>query len=191
MRSIEKATHQVAEGDFTVQLEDCGVIEIDRLVASFNKMVHELDGIETLRKDFINNFSHELKAPIVSIYGFAQLLLEDDFTPEERKDYLETIAIESKRLSELSTAILKLSKVENMEILPDKITFSLDEQLRRAILLLSPKMKEKAIHLDVDLHKADYNGSKELLQQAWTNLLDNAVKFAPYNVHIRVVLRQS
>lgn len=191
MRTIEKATHQVAKGDFSVCLEECGVWEIDRLTASFNAMVRELGGIETLRSDFINNFSHEFRTPIVSIQGFAELLQEDDFSKEEQSEYLAIIAAEAKRLSGLSSDVLSLSKLENMEIVTEREVFLLDEQLRRVILLMEPKAREKSQRFDVQLEDVHLEGNYSMLQQVWTNLLDNAVKFSSEKSVVSVSLRRN
>ncbi|MCL2321889.1 MAG: HAMP domain-containing protein, partial [Oscillospiraceae bacterium] len=59
IRKVIEATHRVAEGDFNVRVELKGIQELEELSQSFNKMAHELSTIETLRSDFINNFSHE------------------------------------------------------------------------------------------------------------------------------------
>ena len=70
-----------------------------------NKAAEELSGTELLRKDFVNNFSHEFKTPIVSISGFADLLLDEEITPEEQREYLQIIRDESRRLAQLSGSV--------------------------------------------------------------------------------------
>ncbi len=80
-------------------------------------MAEELGHIEVLRTDFINNFSHEFKTPIISIKGFAEILKDDDLSKEERNEYLDIIIEESKRLTSLATNVLNLSKIETQAIL--------------------------------------------------------------------------
>lgn len=190
IRNIEKATLQVAKGDFSTHLRTCGVWEIDQLSISFNHMVKELDGIETLRNDFINNFSHEFKTPIVSIQGFADLLQEEDITKEEQQEYLSIISSESKRLSGLLTAILNFSKIENTDIIREKKNFSLDEQLRHVFLLLRSKSDAKNITVTLELEDTSYSGSYSMLYHMWTNLLDNAIKYTNPNGQISISLYQ-
>ena len=72
IRKVIDATHQVAGGDFSVKVNIKGIGELEELSQSFNKMTQELSSIETLRSDFVNNFSHEFKTPIVSLRGFAK-----------------------------------------------------------------------------------------------------------------------
>ena len=180
-KSITKlisATRQIARGDFSVRVDSQGIRELEELSGSFNSMAGELASIETMRSDFINNFSHEFKTPIVSIKGFAELLHEGGISKAEQKEYLEIIISESKRLAALSTNVLNLSKFETTTILTEKTIYRLDEQIRKAVLLLEPKWSEKNIEIDIDLDEAVFDGNKDLLQQVWINLLDNAIKFS-------------
>ena len=175
------ATRQIAQGDFSVSVESKGIHgihELEELAYSFNQMARELASIETLRSDFINNFSHEFKTPIVSIRGFAKLLKENDLTAAEKQEYLDIIITESKRLSELSTNVLTLSKYESIAIISEKAPFRVDEQLRRAILLTEPKWQKKDLDIHIEMDEIVFNGNENLTQQIWINFLDNAIKFS-------------
>ena len=178
-RNIE-AMKKLANGDFTVRVNHAehGYVprEMVEFEQSFNKAAEELGGTEILRKDFINNFSHEFKTPIVSISGFADLLLEEQLPPEDQKEYLTIIRDESRRLADLATNILTLNRVESQTILTDKACFSLDEQLRQSVLVTQQKWRQKELDFDADLVPAEYTGSEGLLKEVWLNLLDNAAK---------------
>ncbi|WP_068781211.1 MULTISPECIES: HAMP domain-containing sensor histidine kinase [unclassified Paenibacillus] len=181
IRKVIDATHKVAGGDFSVKVDLKGIGELEELSQSFNKMTQELSSIETLRSDFVNNFSHEFKTPIVSLRGFAKLLKENNLSDEEQREYLDIIITESERLAALSTNVLTLSKYETLEIVVDKTPFRLDEQIRKSIVLMEPKWSAKEITVNVNLDKVIYNGNEDLTQQIWINLLDNAIKFTdPY-----------
>ena len=181
-RNIE-AMKKLANGDFTVRVNHAehGYVprEMVEFEQSFNKAAEELGGTEILRKDFINNFSHEFKTPIVSISGFADLLLEEQLPPEDQKEYLTIIRDESRRLADLATNILTLNRVESQTILTDKACFSLDEQLRQSVLVTQQKWRQKELDFDADLVPAEYTGSEGLLKEVWLNLLDNAVRYTP------------
>jgi len=178
IKKVISATHKVADGDFSVKVDLKGIGELEELSQSFNKMTQELASFETLRSDFVNNFSHEFKTPIVSIRGFAKLLRENNLTEEERHEYLDIIITESERLAQLSTNVLNLSKYESTEIISDRVLFRLDEQIRRTVVLMEPKWSSKNITVNVELDALHYNGNEDLMQQLWLNLIDNAIKFS-------------
>jgi len=182
-RKLADATREIAAGNFDVRVDMQGPVEMQRLGEDFNQMARELGSMETLRSDFVSNVSHEFKTPIVSIRGFAKLLKKDTLSAEERREYLDIIIKESERLSNLAENVLLLSKLENQDIIRESESFFLDEQLRRAIVVLEPVWSKKGLVFNVDLDPVIYAGSKELLQQVWMNLLGNAVKFtAPGDV---------
>ena len=145
----------------------------------FNKMAQELQNTEMLRSDFINNFSHEFKTPIVSIAGFAKLLKRGNLTQRQREEYLDIIEEESMRLSDMATNVLNLTKVENQTILTGQSTFNLSEQLRASILLLERKWSKKNLQWQLEFGEYRITANEELLKQVWINLLDNAIKFSP------------
>lgn len=192
-RNIE-AMKKLANGDFAVRVDPAEhgytsreMVEFEQ---SFNKAAEELGGTEILRKDFINNFSHEFKTPIVSISGFADLLLEEQLPPEDQKEYLTIIRDESRRLADLATNILTLNRVESQTILTDKAAFPLDEQLRQSVLVTQQKWRQKELDFDADLVSAEYTGSEGLLKEVWLNLLDNAAKFSPEGGRVGVTLKR-
>lgn len=189
INQINGAMQKVAAGNFDVQLETRREDEIGELTKNFNVMVKDLGKIEMLQKDFINNMSHEMKTPISSIKGFAQLLEEADLTEEEKKEYIGIIVEESDRLLNISSNILKLSKLQNKEKLNNKKDVNIGEQIKKVILLLENKRAEKQIEINYDLPDTVINGDEELLHQVWMNLLDNAIKFTGNNGHINIEIK--
>ncbi len=175
------ATERIAKGDFKVNIQETFAEKSDfgKLQRSFNHMAAELDGIEMFRKDFINNFSHEFKTPIVSLQGFAHQLQAGGLTPEEEREYIRIIAAESDRLAKMATNILLLSKLENQAIVTDQTEFYLDEQIRTCVLLLEKQWTDKDIELNIDLDEVKYCFNEDMLSHVWLNLLSNAFKFTP------------
>jgi len=180
INDLIQAMSQVSQGDFSVRVhaEDAPG-DMGALARSFNEMTKELGGIELFRKDFINNFSHEFKTPIVSIRGFAKQLERDDLTDEQRKEYAHIIVAESERLANMSSNILLLTKLENQQIVTDKTEYRLDEQLRSAVLLLEKQWNAKDLELSLILDEVTYLGNEEMMSHVWVNLIGNAIKFSP------------
>lgn len=186
LRSMNKMTeglHRLASGDYKAHIEPkgllCVIAPVRDMVESFNATAAELEGTEMLRSDFINNFSHEFKTPIVSIAGFAGLLKQGNLSREEQLEYLDIIESESRRLAQMATNVLNMTKVENQTILTDVTTFNLSEQLRTCVLLLERKWETKNLEMNLELEEHMISGNQELLKHVWVNLLDNAIKFSP------------
>lgn len=188
IKELNVATNLVARGNFNVRVPPSKEKEYASLIKNFNRMAEELSGIETLRGDFISNVSHEFKTPLASIQGFAKLLQDETISDEERKEYTQIIISETSRLSKLTSDILRLSKLENQSTIPNKRRFSLDEQIRKILLVLEPEWTKKNIDLDISLDTVYYYGSEELMAQIWQNIINNAIKFTPENGHIGVKL---
>ncbi len=191
LKEMIDATERIAKGDFKVHIQesfdqrsDFGILQ-----RSFNHMAAELDSIEMFRNDFINNFSHEFKTPIVSLQGFAHELQAGGLSPEEEREYISIIATESDRLAKMATNILLLSKLENQAIVTDKTEFYLDEQIRTSLLLLEKQWSEKDIELNLDLDVVRYRFNENMLSHVWINLFGNAFKFTPRSGTVSCTLR--
>jgi signal transduction histidine kinase len=180
--------HKIAAGDFNVRLDSGKNDFLSILYNDFNKMAAELQNTSMLSSDFVNSYSHEFKTPIVSINGFANLLLEQNVSVEDSRRYLQIIADESARLAELANSTLSLSKLDSQQIISNRISYSLDEQLRRCVIMLSTVWNKKSITFSGDFEEITYNSNEELLQQLWLNLLNNAIKYTPSGGEISVSL---
>lgn len=184
------ALNELAAGNYAARLS----LRIPRvgkeLEDSFNLLAQELQNTEMLRSDFVNNFSHEFKTPLVSIQGFAKLLQKGGLTAEEEKEYTAIIAEESARLADMATKVLDLTKLENQNILTDVTEFNLSEQLRACILLLERKWSAKRLFVSANFGEETIRGNEEMLKQVWINLLDNAVKFSPDGGTLSVGIRR-
>ncbi|WNS40709.1 HAMP domain-containing sensor histidine kinase [Paenibacillus sp. MMS20-IR301] len=186
---FSKAAKEIAKGNFDIYLDESHPVnEISEVAHHFNLMVQELRSIETLRNDFVVNVSHEFKTPIAAIEGYAMLLQEENLSRAEHDEYTGMIIESSRQLSNLSGNILKISKLENQEMLTEQTEYMLDEQLRQALLLLEPFWGPKQIGLNIDLEELSYYGNEELMMQVWLNVLGNAVKFTPEGGEISVSL---
>ncbi len=193
MERLLDGIQAVAGGDLTVCLDTRGAAEYAPIYDNFNRMVRELRVTKEEMVSFTNDFSHEFKTPITSILGFAEYLIETgrDIESPERMQYLQVIAGESRRLSELAQKTLLLSKVDACQILTDKTDFNLSEQLRHCAILLLPQIEKKRIQLEMDIPELTCCGNAELLEQVWLNLLNNAIKFTPDGGIITLTAAQS
>lgn len=193
IEQINEATKKVALGEYDIELETKREDEIGELTNNFNKMTRGLKSTENLQKEFINNVSHEIKTPVSSIEGFAKFLKDKNLTDEEREEYANIIIEEAKRLENLTGKILKLSKLNNQEIITNKQEIEVAEQIRKAISLLEPKWSKKDIKINVSLEEKIFLGDEDLIFQVWVNIIDNAIKFSNEgeNIDIKVYEKDS
>ena len=161
IQNISNAFDELSKGNFSVKIPtNERIAQIREMACHFNAMTYDLSHMETLRSDFVANVSHEFKTPIAAIEGYATLLQNPNLSQEKHDHYVEIILDNSRRLSNLSSNILSLSKLENQEMIVDKREFRLDEQIRRSILLLEGTWSAKNITFDLDLPKQMYYGSE-------------------------------
>ena len=185
---LSTVTKEIARGNFDVRVDVKGSTELDRLASSFNEMAKELGSIETMRADFVSNISHEFKTPVTSIRGFAKRLMKDNLTDEQRTEYLEIIIYESERLTRLSSNVLLLSNLESDPPDAEREEFSLDEQLRKLVLLLEPQLQNRGLETEIRLESVQITANEEMLHHVWLNLLGNAIKFSNHGGMIRIKL---
>ncbi|MBQ7344012.1 MAG: HAMP domain-containing histidine kinase [Clostridia bacterium] len=195
MNRFVRHMNALASGNFKARLRFRGTLSEHKLIKeieqSVNKLAEELEKTEMLRSDFINNFSHEFKTPIVSIAGLARLLNQSDVSDEDRRRYLSAIEDESRRLATMATNILNLTKVESQSILTGVTEFNLSEQIRSSVLLFENKWERKELELSLDFDEHMINANEELLKEVWINLIDNAIKFSPKGGTLAISVTES
>lgn len=195
VKRILEATRRITNGDFTAQIESMGKFQdhygFDAIISNLNQMTRELGSIETLRTDFVANVSHELKTPLAVISNYATILQSPNLTEAERMEYARAIHHASRNLADLVTNILKLNKLENQQIFPDRTEFDLAEQLCQCILNFEDIWEKKNIELDVNIPETfPIKSDAELLGLVWNNLLSNAMKFTPEGGKVSISLRE-
>ena len=192
MRQMSEATEKVARGDFSVQLETKHKKHkdyIDIMFSDFNKMVKELNSIETLKNDFIADVSHEIKTPLAIIQNYITALQQDNLSEEKKEEYIQVIFNSSQKLTLLVSNILKLNKLENQQILANMEEYNLSRQLSDCILKFEAFLEEKNIEIDVDMEeKVLLNADETMVELIWNNLLSNALKFSFQGGKISITL---
>ena len=191
LNTIAKGMEDLANGDFTTRIDLGKYDGIKPLTNSFNLLAQELQKTEILRSDFINDFSHEIKTPIVSISGLITLLKSNDLSEEKRQQYLQVMEEETNRLTQMTSNALYLSKIESQGILTNKTTFNLSEQIRDSVLLLERKWSKKNLSPNLDFDEYTILANEDMLKQVWVNLLDNAVKFAEVDSEFDIFVTRS
>ncbi|MBQ2818757.1 MAG: HAMP domain-containing histidine kinase [Clostridia bacterium] len=184
IKKITDAADKIMQGDFSVRIEPMkgrmGDDSFNPIIDCFNKMAEELSGTETLRTDFIANVSHELKTPLAVMQNYATMLQNPHITDEQREEYAKSISAASRRLADLISNILKLNKLENQQIAPQKQLFDLGEQLCECFLAFEEIWDRKNISIETDIAENIVVASdRDMLSLVWNNLFSNAFKFTP------------
>lgn len=187
---IREATDKISRGDYEISL--------GKLVSDYKKIGEAIETVAlTLRRaeeekdDFINDFSHELKTPIVSIRGFAKLIAKGNISDEEAKEYLSFIVSESDRLVDLTASTLMLDRIQSNRLEIVEREFDLSELLRKSILTLQPEWEKKNIEIDADFGECTVKSNDELLSRVFINVLDNAIKYSRENGKVGVYVTES
>ena len=194
VKRIISAAEKIMNGEFSTRIEPINSIDtadgFDIIVDYFNKMAEELSGTETLRTDFISNVSHELKTPLSVMQNYGTMLQQPDLSEEKRIEYAKAITESSRKLADLITNILKLNKLENQQIFPEKQTYNLGEQLCECLLNFESTWEKKEININTDIEEEVFvESDPELLTLVWNNLFSNAMKFTESGGDVSLTLK--
>jgi two-component system phosphate regulon sensor histidine kinase PhoR len=148
-------------------------------VFSFHDIT-ELKKLERVRKDFVANVSHELRTPLTSIKGFVEALQDGSINnPEQSFRFLSIISQHTNRMNKIISDLLQLSQIESKEFELKIEPFSLKELVEEVVYILKRSADKKLQNLEVNLHSGDARvlGDRYRINQALTNLVDNAIKY--------------
>lgn len=181
LRQMSEATKRYAEGDFSMRIQVEGRNEMADLAKAFNSMARDLASLESSRRSFVANVSHELKTPMTTIGGFIDGMLDGTISEDKREHYLKIVSDEVKRLSRLVVSMLNLSKIEAGELALKRRDFDICEMLFRTTLGFEQVIEQRGFEitgLDT-IESTIISGDEDMLTQVVYNLIDNAVKFTP------------
>ncbi len=191
VREVSDAAKRIAKGDFSQKVEEYSIIEEVALVGkNFNLMMGELEKLEGFRSDFGASVSHEFKNPLGKIKGYAELLREESLSPQEKENCIKQIINAVDKLNDMSEKMLSLARFENQQMILNKSSFSLDEQIRQCFLSYEHLWSEKEIEPSLELDEITYFGDSNIISHIWSNLFDNAIKFTPCGGKIEIELKK-
>ncbi|MCY3592855.1 MAG: ATP-binding protein [Acidobacteria bacterium] len=153
--------------------------------------ITELERLESVRRDFVSNVSHELKTPLTAIHGYVETLLEaDPIDGPTRGRFLRKIRRQSNRLGALVSDLLTLSRIESSTEPPEKV-LDLRSAAGEVLNLLGPASEERGLELVAEFpdEAVEVVGEEEAIRQALSNLVDNAVKYSSAGGSVLVRLR--
>ena len=170
-----------SKGDFSSRVQIKTDDEIGQLANSLNQMAGELKSLDDLRRSFVANASHEMKAPLASMRGFLEAILDGSVPKGEQREYLTIVLDETKRLSVLVTNLLDLSKIESDSFSLNKKVFDINEHIRRTLITFETRIDDKNLNIEVSFKDDPCSvfADQDYISQVLRNLIDNAIKFTP------------
>ncbi|MBQ4105746.1 MAG: hypothetical protein IJC86_05110 [Clostridia bacterium] len=158
----------------------------DRISALEDEHKHQ----DKLRREFTANVSHELKTPLTSISGYAEIIRDGMVQPQDVPVFAGRIHDESKRMINLVGDIIKLSQQDDNEISVKIERINLYDCCQAVINSLEPQAKKRNITINLSGDKAEISGGEIIIEEIIHNILDNAVKYNKENGSVDVNLRQ-
>lgn len=178
IKEMTKIAKLYGKGDFSKRLEVDREDELGQLGDAMNAMSQDLQTMESSRRNFTSNVSHELKTPMQTIGGFVDGILDGTIPPSQEKYYLSVVSDEIKRLSRLVRSMLDLSRIETGAMELSQNTFNIATTTVMVVFGFEREIESKNIEITGLKDDAVWvKGDEDLLYQVIYNLMDNAIKF--------------
>lgn len=193
IKELENVTSLVTKGDLGARVKKITNDEIGSLSRKFNIMadtlennMKELKEESNRQKDFVGSFSHELKTPLTSIIGYADLLRTHKMDEETHFEAANYIFLEGKRLENLSLKMLELLVERNKEL--EYKNTAINQLVRDVLIIMKSRIDEKEITLQLEIDSINSFVDADLMKTVIMNLLDNAIKAVNEKGIINIIL---
>jgi two-component system OmpR family sensor kinase len=188
VRQLQDAARKVADGNFETTIPVASAGQLAPLARTFNEMQRRLAELDSARKVFIANASHELRTPIFSLGGFVELLEEEDPSPEERAEFVRTMREQIIRLTKLTADLLDLSQLDAGAMVMNSITVDLSALAREVTREFSARadLRGSRLELRKPERPALAHGDPDRMRQIIRILLDNALTHTPEGTKVTV-----
>jgi two-component system OmpR family sensor kinase len=193
VRRLQEAARKVADGNFETTIPVASVGQLAPLARTFNEMQRRLAELDSARKQFIANASHELRTPIFSLGGFVELLDEEDPSPAEREEFVRTMRQQIERLTKLTTDLLDLSQLDAGAMVMAAGSVDLGDLAREAAREFGPRAEAHGsrLKLRTAVHPVIAKADRERVRQIIRILLDNALTHTPEGTEVSVTANSS
>lgn len=196
IKKIQKEIHEIVNGNYGRTLSVNGnteltnlAVDVNNMSATIQKKISEMEEVLENRKIFIGDMTHEMKTPLTSILGFADILsVNRKLTEEQRIKYSECIYQEAKRLKNMSGKLMELIQVQGklIELKP----VNLGDMLEKIVDLEQIIWQKKKIKFSQNLCEVWILGDEDLLKSLFLNLIDNAGKASTVQGVIDITIKK-
>ena len=183
LKLMSDAAKSMAKGDFSKRIPVTSDDELGELAISFNQMTNSLSKLETVRKNFVADVSHELKTPMTTIAGFIDGIIDGTIEKDKHKYYLGIVYDEIKRLSRMVESMLNISRLESEEFSMKTENFDFKELLFSVVISQEQRIEQKNLNINgLDtIDSVTIRADRDLIYRVVYNLVDNAIKFVDEN----------
>jgi two-component system OmpR family sensor kinase len=188
IQRLQEAARKVADGNFETTIPVASVGQLGQLARTFNEMQRRLAELDSARKQFIANASHELRTPIFSLGGFVELLEEEDPSPEEREEFVRTMRQQIERLTKLTTDLLDLSQLDAGAVVMRASAVDLTALAREVTREFGARadLRGSRLQLRTPQQPTIALGDPDRVRQIIRILLDNALTHTPEGTDVTV-----
>lgn len=176
----------INELDLEHPLDNSVYPELTPLLEAMDRQNKEKEAVSNMRKEFSANVSHELKTPLTSISGYAEIMMNGLVRPADIPLFSERIYKEARRLITLVEDIIKLSKLDEESVELEKEEVNLYELTREIVSRLSPQASQKNIRMEVTGEPVLCKGIRQILDEMVYNICENAIKYNNDNGRVTV-----
>ncbi len=173
----QKLIKPINELNLENPLENTIYEELTPLLVAMDKQNKEKEAVSNMRKEFSANVSHELKTPLTSISGYAEIMKNGMVRPADIPVFSERIYKEARRLITLVEDIIKLSKLDEESVELEKEEVDLYDLTMEIVSRLSPQASQKHIRMEVTGEQVNCFGIRQILDEMVYNVCENAIKY--------------
>ena len=174
---IERLIRPINTLDLENPLEQEMYPELQPLLERIEQSNKEKEAVAAMRREFSANVSHELKTPLTSISGYAEIMKDGLVRPEDMQHFSEKIYQEASRLITLVEDIIKLSRLDEGRVELEKEEVDLYELSREIISRLAPQAAKNRVRLELTGESVKYTGIRRILDEMIYNITENAIKY--------------
>lgn len=182
----ERLIRPINELDIENPLSNAVYDELMPLLIAMDQRNKEKNAVENMRKEFSANVSHELKTPLTSISGYAEIMKDGLVRPQDIPNFSERIYKEARRLISLVEDIIKISKLDEESVELEKENVDLYGLSREIISRLSMQASVKNVQLELQGESVNCWGIRQILDEMIYNICENAIKYNVNNGHVTI-----